>query len=524
MTEQAFSGRDTRYERPLSVAPRGRVVVPQHHTQNLRSVFGSTTVKTTPLSGGDNLISDVRRRSTVQDQAKLQNDPMSVPKIIQNDKPAPFATKTPDMPNMPTMSHSGSHSPVVNLDEILSSAANVIEPAAPQKPAREESAIKVSKKKEKALIDKAEKAVAAARKAELKRAEAKRKLIEANGKRAAKAKKLAERQRQKIAQNQAKIEKKQKLQAEKNAAKQLKLNAKKVEKRSTLSKPVASAAKPAQAAKPELTSRVLASAAQTMPINSLNGGNALSIDNAGSATMSSDQLIKFPKVVVSFDINKKRLMTAVKIIIVVSIVSLIGFLAWDIWKTNNVSGTFSNNSVGAVSIDDNNPMNVDPASISDQAWESYTTPADQPRYIYLGSINVRARVMSVGVNSDGNIGSPDNANDAGWYDGSAKPGQDGQVFINGHTSFSSSFKAAFDKLPDLKANDVITIELGDGDKITYKVVKVESVPTSAVNMKETLNVPDGAKQGLTLMTYAGQYDYKSKTTDKRVVVYAVREN
>jgi hypothetical protein len=42
-------------------------------------------------------------------------------------------------------------------------------------------------------------------------------------------------------------------------------------------------------------------------------------------------------------------------------------------------------------------------------------------------------------------------------------------------------------------------------------------------MNQALNVPDDAKQGVTLMTYAGKYNYRDQSTDQRVVVYAARQ-
>ena len=150
-------------------------------------------------------------------------------------------------------------------------------------------------------------------------------------------------------------------------------------------------------------------------------------------------------------------------------------------------------------------------------------PADQPRMIYIPAIGVNARVMSVGVNSKGNIDTPANLNDTAWYDGSAKPGQDGQVFIDGHTSFSNSLYAAFNDLPKLHQGDLITIEKGNGEKINYRVSAVETVDADKVDMGKALNPPEGATKGLTLMTCTGTFNYRTQTADKRLVVYAVQE-
>ena len=154
---------------------------------------------------------------------------------------------------------------------------------------------------------------------------------------------------------------------------------------------------------------------------------------------------------------------------------------------------------------------------------AYTVPSDQPRYIRIPAINVNARVMSVGVNSRGNIDTPANLNDTAWYDGSAKPGQEGQVFIDGHTSFSSAIYAAFNDLPKLKEGDQITIERGDGQQINYHVTEIKTVDADNVDMGEALNPPEGAERGLTLMTCTGTFNYRTQTADKRLIVYAVQD-
>jgi LPXTG-site transpeptidase (sortase) family protein len=228
-----------------------------------------------------------------------------------------------------------------------------------------------------------------------------------------------------------------------------------------------------------------------------------------------------PRVQFQVQINTRLLGKVLRVIAVLIILGVSGFLAWDTWMTNKtVQETFSQ-PAAAMSIEDTNPANVDTTTVSNQAYDNYTVPADQPRYIEIPAIGVKARVMSVGVTSSGNVASPTNVNDTAWYDGSAKPGQDGEVFINGHTGFGVS--AVFNNLPKLKAGDQITIEMGDGTKYNYKVTEVAVNKVSDVDMNKVLSVPSGAKQGLSLMTCTGTYNYRTQSSDERAVVYAVRE-
>ena len=233
------------------------------------------------------------------------------------------------------------------------------------------------------------------------------------------------------------------------------------------------------------------------------------------------------KITISFKFNKQRFLTVLRYLAVAVIIATSGYLAWDTYKTNmSVKSTFGggdSSTASALSIAGANPATADQTAVSREDKAAYTVPSDQPRYIYIPAINVYARVMSVGVNSKGNIDTPANLNDTAWYDGSAKPGQEGQVFIDGHNSFSNTVNASFNRLGELKQGDLITVERGDGQKINYRVSEVETVNANDVDMGKALNPPAGATKGITLMTCAGKFDYRSQTADQRLIVYAVQE-
>lgn len=237
------------------------------------------------------------------------------------------------------------------------------------------------------------------------------------------------------------------------------------------------------------------------------------------------QKIAGAKVTFSFKINKKRIANFLRSFAIITIIAASSYLAWDTYNTSrSVEQTFSSgSSASAMSIAGANPATADQTAISRESMAAYKVPADQPRYIRIPAINVEARVMSVGVNSRGNINTPTNLNDTAWYDGSAKPGQEGQVFIDGHTSFSSGIAAAFNNLHKLNKGDKIDIEKGNGEIIKYRVVDQKTVGTNDVDMGEALNPPKGVEKGLTLMTCTGTFNYRTQTADKRLIIYAVQE-
>ena len=272
------------------------------------------------------------------------------------------------------------------------------------------------------------------------------------------------------------------------------------------------------------------STAESQPAEELTGGRAdlANVDQSGAMAVAQPnffQRLAGAKVTISFKFNKQRILTVLRYVAVAVIVAASGYLAWDTYMTNqSVKSSFDGGgAASAMSISGTNPATADQTAISQQDMLAYTVPSDQPRYIRIPAINVNARVMSVGVNSRGNIDTPANLNDTAWYDGSAKPGQEGQVFIDGHTSFSSAIYAAFNDLPKLKAGDQITIERGDGQQINYHVTEIKTVDADKVDMGEALNPPEGAERGLTLMTCTGTFNYRTQTADKRLIVYAVQD-
>ena len=229
------------------------------------------------------------------------------------------------------------------------------------------------------------------------------------------------------------------------------------------------------------------------------------------------------KISINFKFNKERFVAGLRYAAIAVILVASAYLAWDTYSTNKaVQGSFSN-SASTMSIAGVNPATADQTAVSQEAKQAYAVSPDLPRLITIPSIGVSARVRSVGVNSQGNIDVPKNLNDTAWYDGSAKPNQEGQVFIDGHTSFNNAIDAAFNDLPKMKAGDQIVVETGNGAKYTYRVTATETVDADKVDMGKALNVQGDGKKGITLMTCTGKFNYRTQSADKRFIVYGVQE-
>jgi LPXTG-site transpeptidase (sortase) family protein len=160
---------------------------------------------------------------------------------------------------------------------------------------------------------------------------------------------------------------------------------------------------------------------------------------------------------------------------------------------------------------------------SEDDINDYQVAADMPRFITIDSLGVKARVKSLGAKANGQITSPSNVHDAGWYNGSAKPGTPGAALLDGHVS-SWTTNGVFYNLKKLTSGDAVSIERGDGSKLTYRVIKTEIANTEALNMANVLKPAPGVKEGLNLITCTGKVKPGTSEFEQRLVVYTERVN
>lgn len=150
---------------------------------------------------------------------------------------------------------------------------------------------------------------------------------------------------------------------------------------------------------------------------------------------------------------------------------------------------------------------------------SYTVAPDVPKYITIPAIHIaQARIIRLGHMANGEITTPSNIYDTGWYEDSAKPGQTGAAFIFGHVS-NWTANGVFHNLDKLKKGDVVTITRGDNKQFTYQVVSAKTYPHDQVDMHAVLSPINFNKPGLNLMTCAGSIIKGTSEFDKRLVVF-----
>lgn len=152
----------------------------------------------------------------------------------------------------------------------------------------------------------------------------------------------------------------------------------------------------------------------------------------------------------------------------------------------------------------------------------YTVDADLPRVVAIPKLQINARIKRMVAQASGELSAPRNIYDAGWYDGSVKPGEKGTALLIGHV-FGASKPGIFNRLNNLVPNDVIEVEMGDGTKSSFKVVSIEFMDQEKVDVEKALASSDPARPALNLLTYSGRYDVRTNSYEKRILIHAISQ-
>ena len=160
---------------------------------------------------------------------------------------------------------------------------------------------------------------------------------------------------------------------------------------------------------------------------------------------------------------------------------------------------------------------------TDTEVQEYTVAADRPRFISIDRLDIKnARVLPMGINAAGELSTPNNIFDIGWYYDSGKPGQGGTLLMDGHNG-GPHVQGVFKNLPGLGEGDIIVIERGDGKIFRYSVVENKMVSLSDSNdyMVTAMKSPMPGKESVTLISCAGEWSQAQGTYLSRQFVRAI---
>lgn len=205
--------------------------------------------------------------------------------------------------------------------------------------------------------------------------------------------------------------------------------------------------------------------------------------------------------------------------------SLILNLIINLGVTGLVLGIFlifnNNRDIKIQNLIQSSPVKISEDKPTSKAVAEYKVPADNPKYIEAPAIKLdKSIVLPLGLLPSNAIATPNNIYEAGWYTGSAKPGQPGATFIYAHVS-SWTAKGLFYGLKYLKPGDLIYITKGDNSVLTYQVVATMKYPYDKVDMNKVLSPIDNATSGLNLMTCTGSVIPNTSEFNQRLVIFTM---
>ena len=166
---------------------------------------------------------------------------------------------------------------------------------------------------------------------------------------------------------------------------------------------------------------------------------------------------------------------------------------------------------------------VEEDEITDEETLNHVVPANHPRYMSIPKLGIKkARLIEVGVNDRGELGTPSNIFDVGWYNESSTPGTGGTAIYDGHNGGPTK-EGVFKYIPDLVEGDIITIERGDGEIFNYKVVNNSTVPIDKADerMNWISRSPSPGQESISIITCTGEWNQNDRTYLSRQFLRAI---
>ncbi|MBO1756922.1 class F sortase [Allobranchiibius sp. CTAmp26] len=158
-------------------------------------------------------------------------------------------------------------------------------------------------------------------------------------------------------------------------------------------------------------------------------------------------------------------------------------------------------------------------SSSSSANSPAAAPLSPPSKIRIASLNEGSPLLTLGATANREIVVPTDqqADQAGWFNGSPTPGAVGPATIVGHVT-SSRGGAVFYHLAQIKDGAVVQVTLKDGKVLTYDVYRVASFPKDAFPTQAVYGNTSGPE--LRLITCGGTFDTATGHFRNNTVVYA----
>lgn len=158
-----------------------------------------------------------------------------------------------------------------------------------------------------------------------------------------------------------------------------------------------------------------------------------------------------------------------------------------------------------------------PERVSQQIFGKRSVDVLQPVRLTIPVLGVEAAIEAVGRNAKGAMATPSDPHNVAWYQLGPMPGAIGNAVIAGHLDLANGKPAAFWKLNQLKASDLVQVTLSDGSMLTFVVERLALYPDEQAPLEEIFGFR--LEPYLNLITCAGSWNKTAGAYTKRLVVY-----
>jgi hypothetical protein len=141
----------------------------------------------------------------------------------------------------------------------------------------------------------------------------------------------------------------------------------------------------------------------------------------------------------------------------------------------------------------------------------------KPASVTIPAISAKSHLIRLGKNSDGTLQVPKSYHVAGWYTGSARPGQVGPSVIVGHVD-SYKGPGIFFKLGDLRPGNTVKVARADGSTAVFTVQGVKQYPKKQFPTYAVYHNID--YPGLRLITCGGTFDHSTGHYLSNIIAFA----
>lgn len=166
------------------------------------------------------------------------------------------------------------------------------------------------------------------------------------------------------------------------------------------------------------------------------------------------------------------------------------------------------------------PSSVAPAPQPPTPTPTPASPVDGYR-LRVPSLGVNAIMIDLGVDQDGVMEVPLEAQTVAWYRFTSRPGEPGNTLLGGHITWGG-VTAVFRYLEEMEAGDVVIIDTPDGESLRYVVREAWwAEPYEQSDVRRVIGSRSG-EETVTLFTCGGIWDTDAREYSHRRVVTAVR--